>query len=212
MDESFSLARVPVFTTRRFAEARDLSLSAATKRLTTLEREGHVARLTRGVWVVPDHPHFSLYGCTPYVLGRELGYVSFLSALHLHGMLSQIPKAVQLATTGTSRVLATRFGRFELFHLHPRMMQDGVEWRDAPCPFRLAGPEKALLDTFYLSTRKGRRFRALPEIERAAAFRDRELARLAREQIPLAPVRVAVLERFAGTWPPKPARFAAPSR
>jgi len=198
---SLSLAaRGPVFTTREYAAAGDLALASASKRLATMARQGHVERLTRGVWIVPDHPHFSLYGCVPHILGSELGYVSFLSALQLHGMLSQIPKAIQVATTGAPRTLVTRRGRFELFQLHPRMIREGVEWRDAPSPFRLASPEKALLDTFYLSTRKGRRFRALPEIELPSAFRARELARLARVQVSLAPLRAAVMNRYHATF------------
>jgi hypothetical protein len=132
----------------------------------------------------------------PYVLGRETGYVSFLSALGLHDMISQIPKAIQIATTGTPRVLATSRGRFELFKLHPRMMGEGVAWNDAPAPFRVASPEKALVDTFYLATRKGRRFRVLPELELPRSFRKNEFRRLVREQIPFAPVRAAVLRRF----------------
>jgi hypothetical protein len=124
--------------------------------------------------------------------------VSFLSALQLHGMISQIPKSIFVATTGPQRGLVTKRGRFEFFQIHPRMMKDGVEWRDAPLPFRLASPEKALLDTLYLSTRKGRRFRALPEIEMPAAFRNRELWRLARQQIALESVRTAVRRRFEG--------------
>ena len=196
MAEGLSLAKVPVFTTRVYASAEDISLASASKRLNTLARHGQVERLTRGIWIVPDHPHFSLYGCVPHLLGRELGYVSFLSALQLHGMISQIPKAIHIATTGAPRTLVTRRGRFEFFQLHPRMMNEGVEWRDAPAPFRLSSPEKALLDTFYLSTRRGRRFRTLPEIELPAAFRGREFVRLARLQIPLAPIRVAVTKRF----------------
>jgi hypothetical protein len=196
MAEGVALAKAPVFTTRTFAATRDISLASASKRLATLARQGQVEALTRGVWIVPDHPHFSLYGCVPYLLGRELGYVSFLSALQLHGMISQIPKAVHIATTGTPRLLVTPRGRFEFFKLHPRMMTAGVEWRDAPSPFRLATPEKALLDTFYLSTRRGRRFRVLPEIELQAAFRRRAFSQLVRAQIPLAPVRIAVLRRF----------------
>ncbi len=196
MAEGLALATTPAFTTRAYAVANGMSVASASKRLATLGRHRQVERLTRGVWIVPDHPHFSLYGCVPLLLGGEVGYVSFLSALELHGMVSQIPKAVQVATTGMPRVLATRRGRFELFHLHPRMMGDGVEWRDAPLPFRLASPEKALLDTLYLSTRRGRRFAALPEIELPRSFRRRELARLAKIQVPLAPVHTAVLKRF----------------
>lgn len=196
MAEGLALATTPAFTTRAYAVAGAMSLVSASKRLATLERHGQVERLTRGVWIVPEHPHFSLYGCVPLLLGGEVGYVSFLSALQLHGMISQIPKAVQVATTGAPRVLATRRGRFEFFHMHPRMMRDGVDWRDAPLPFRLASPEKALLDTLYLSTRRGRRFGAMPEIEIPAAFRRREFARLVKAQVPLTPVRTAVMNRF----------------
>jgi hypothetical protein len=81
--------------------------------------------------------------------------------------------------------------------MHPRMMGEGVDWRDAPLPFRLASPEKALLDTLYLSTRRGRRFHTLPEIELTETFRRREFVRLVRAQATLAPVRAAVLTRFA---------------
>ena len=196
MAEALSLTRVPVFTTRAYAVASGISVPSASKRLSTLARRGRIEVLTRGIWIVPDHPHFSLYGCVPLLLGREVGYVSFLSALQLHGMISQIPKSIFVATTGPPRGLMTKHGRFEFFQLHPRMMNDGVEWSDAPLPFRLASPEKALLDTFYLSTRKGRRFRVLPEIELPAAFRKREFSRLAREQIALEPLRTAVRKRF----------------
>jgi predicted transcriptional regulator of viral defense system len=148
MPEPLALSRVPVFTTRAYAVAAQTSVASASKRLSTLARHERVELLTRGVWIVPDHPHFSLYGCVPLLLGHELGYVSFLSALQLHGMISQIPKSIFVATTGPPRSLVTKRGRFEFFQMHPRMMQGGVEWREAPLPFRLASPEKALLDTF----------------------------------------------------------------
>ncbi|MBS2011401.1 MAG: hypothetical protein JST00_00705 [Deltaproteobacteria bacterium] len=197
MADGLSLARSPAFTTRAFATSAGVSVASASKQLGTLARRGHVEQLTRGVWVVPDHPHFSLYGCVPLLLGREVGYVSFLSAMQLHGMISQIPKAIQVATTGPPRTLVTPRGRFEFFQLNPRMMSAGVEWHDAPLPFRLASAEKALLDTFYLSTRRGRRFRVLPEIELPRGFRKRDLLRLADEQIPLPPVHAAVARRVA---------------
>ncbi len=196
MADGLSLATTPAFTTRAYAVAGGVSVVSASKRLATLQQHGQVERLTRGVWIVPEHPYFSVYGCVPLLLGAEVGYVSFLSALQIHGMISQIPKAVQIATTGLPRVLATRRGRFEFFRLHPRMMVEGVEWRDAPLPFRLAAPEKALLDTLYLSTRRGRRFRALPEVELPPTFRRREFVRLVKLQVPLAPVRAAVMSRF----------------
>ena len=40
-----------------------------------------------------------------------------------------------------------------------------VEWSDSAKPFRIATLEKAVLDTFYISTRKNRRFAKLPELD-----------------------------------------------
>ena len=44
-------------------------------------------------------------------------------------------------------------------------MTVGYEWSSTAQPFLIASPEKALLDVLYISTRKGRRFSALPEID-----------------------------------------------
>lgn len=195
-DERFSLAKTPIFTTRQFAMLNEITLPAASKRLYTLKKQKRVERLTRGVWIIPDHPHFSLYGCVPHLLGNEAGYISFLSALHLHGSLSQIPKTIQIATTGHSRRLDTKFGSFEFFQLHPRMMRQGVLWSDTPQQFQIASLEKALLDTYYLATRKGRRFAKLPEIELPQTFKIRVFKDFAKTQIPWDRIRLAVLKRI----------------
>jgi hypothetical protein len=99
------------------------------------------------------------------LLGNEQGYVSFASALHLHDVIEQIPRAIQVATTGHARKLSTPVGAYEFFHLAPGMMRHGIDWSDTRIPYRLAAPEKALLDVLYISIRRGRRFRSLPEIE-----------------------------------------------
>ncbi|MCW5571063.1 MAG: hypothetical protein KIT78_08185, partial [Steroidobacteraceae bacterium] len=46
----------------------------------------------------------------------------------------------------------------------PAMFLAGVQWSETPLPFRVATIEKALLDTLYVATRKGRRFAKLPEL------------------------------------------------
>ena len=191
-----TLIKKAVFTTREYAVLNGISLSAASKRLATLKRDGYLYKLTRAVWVVPDHPHFSLYGCVPILLGNEDGYVSFLSALHQHGLLSQIPKSVQIATTGHARRLDTELGRFEFFQLHPRMMSDGVGWQDAPLAFRMAGSEKALLDTFYVATRKGRRFAKLPEIDLSEGFSPKKFSALLEKQVPYHQIQQVVARRL----------------
>jgi hypothetical protein len=99
------------------------------------------------------------------LLGSEQGYVSYLSALHLHGVIAQIPANVQVATTGQARSVRTPVGTFEFLQLKPEMLLEGIEWSDSPKPYRIATVEKALLDTFYIATRKKRRFAKLPELD-----------------------------------------------
>jgi predicted transcriptional regulator of viral defense system len=187
---------MPAFTTRDYATLEGISRAAASKRLATREHRGELQLLTRGVWIVSKHPSLSPFGCVPLLLGKEDGYVSFLSALHLHGVLSQIPAAVQVATTGHSRRLETPIGRFEFFKVDPRMTGGGVEWKEVAMPFRLASSEKALLDTLYLATRRGRRFSRLPELEKPHPFRRKEFLALVEEQVQLGAIKIAVLERF----------------
>ena len=53
---------------------------------------------------------------TIHLLHKEVGY---MSALHYYGILSQIPKSVQIATAGHSRKLDTQIGQFEFFQIKP---------------------------------------------------------------------------------------------
>jgi predicted transcriptional regulator of viral defense system len=154
-----------VFTTREFAIESSISTASAARQLGSAAERGALVRITRGVWANPSHPSFHPFACVPKILGREQGYVSFLTALHLHGVVSQIPRAMQIATTGHGRRLATPVGDYELFRVVPAMMQAGVVWSDTRVPYRIATAEKALLDTLYISMRRGRRFRSLPELE-----------------------------------------------
>ncbi len=86
--------REPIFTSRDVAVATGASAVAISKLMRRLTQNGVVTRIMRGLWANPAHTLF-----TPYlVIGRlaetwgEPAYVSFISALHLHGMLSQIPR------------------------------------------------------------------------------------------------------------------------
>jgi predicted transcriptional regulator of viral defense system len=192
-----------IFTTREFAQLAQVSLAAASKRLVRLAAaNSSFVQLTRGIWANRGHPHFNVLACVPVLLGSEQGYVSFLSALHLHGAIAQIPASVQVATTGHGRVVRTRVGRFELFQLKPGMFRDGIVWSDSPKPWRIATVEKALLDTFYIATRKKRRFASLPELTLAdAGFSPRRYrALMAALTLPL-PIAGAMQHRLAAVEP-----------
>ena len=186
-----------IFTTREFANQGGLTMSAAAKRLVRLSEKNLLTRVTKGVWSNTRHPYFHALACVPYLLGKEQGYVSFLTALHLHDVMSQIPKSIQIATTGRGRVLDSPVGRFEFFQIKPELMTQGAQWSDSHLPYLVASPEKALLDTLYLSTRKNRRFARLPELDVThSGFKQREFKRLMNQL----PIPSRVLSAMRSRW------------
>ena len=183
-----------IFTTRDFANYSSISVPAASKRLLRLTNKKLLTRITKGLWANTSHPHFHPIACVPYLLGKEQGYVSFLTALHLHGLVSQIPKTIQVATTGHARTLNSPVGNYEFLQIKPELMKLGTKWSDTHLPYLIATAEKSLIDTLYLSTRKSRRFARLPEVDiRQTAFRKREFERLL-DQLPI-PLRISTVMR-----------------
>ena len=161
----FSQPDFVIFTTYDYAVANGASISAASKYLGRLSAKQQLTKVVRGIWANTSHPYFTSLACVPYLLGNEAGYISFLTTLHRAGILSQIPKSIQVATTGHSRITNTAIGRFEFFRLSPKLLAEGIEWSDTKLPYQIATPERALLDTTYIATRKSKRFRTLPELE-----------------------------------------------
>ena len=186
-----------VFTKREFASHVGISMSAAAKRLSRLSEKEFLTRVTKGVWANTGHPYFHPLCCVPYLLGKEQGYVSFLTALHLHGVVSQIPKTIQVATTGRARSLDSPVGRYEFFQIKPELMTQGVDWSESQLSYLVASAEKALLDTLYLATRKNRRFARMPELDvMQSGFRSQEFGRLLDEL----PIPTRILSAMRSQW------------
>ena len=193
MLDLFNRTDFVIFTTRDFANYSSISIPAASKRLLRLADKRLLTRVTKGLWANTSHPHFHPLACVPYLIGKEQGYVSFLTALHLHGLISQIPKTIQIATTGHARSLNSPVGHYEFLQIKPELMKQGIKWSDTHLPYLIATAEKALIDTLYLSTRKSRRFARLPEVDiRQTAFRKREFERLL-DQLPISPRILSVM-------------------
>ena len=190
------LLRHAVFTTRHYAVLCDSRIDVASRQLARLASRGVLVRLTRGVWSQPEHPRFTPFAAVPWLLGNEQGYVSFLSAMHLHGLIAQIPGSVQVATTGHARCLATPVARYEFLQIQPSMMVEGMGASATEPPYNLATPPKALLDTLYMATRRGRRFASLPEVDLDEVDVP-DLRRLIRRQVCSTPIRRAIKARLA---------------
>ncbi|GMQ74801.1 MAG: hypothetical protein BMS9Abin01_0040 [Gammaproteobacteria bacterium] len=188
-----SVTAIDSWVSRSLSNHRGPALS-----LGRLESQGVLARVARGIWCVPSDPRFSRFLLVSYLSGLHRAYVSFFSALHLHGMIEQIPQIVYAATTAHSHVETTPLGTYSFHQVDPRFFA-GFDWYRDSESFLIASREKALVDCLYLSTRKGRRFGRFPELEFDRQFsimRARRWTRL----IPDGRIRRIVSEKLEAVW------------
>jgi predicted transcriptional regulator of viral defense system len=164
--------RVPVVRTADAAVALGQSTFAASQTLGRLARAGLVHPVRHGLfWVdgeidphrLPDH-----------LTAPMPSYLSLHTALHLHGLIEQIPDVIYAASLGRTQRIRTRAGTFSIHHLAPAVF-GGFE--DRADGVRIATPEKALFDFAYLSGGRSRLFTSLPELDLPPRFRRKELAR-----------------------------------
>ena len=183
------------FSTRAFAVATGQRVDSASRWLNRLARRDVLVRVTRGVWAQPGRSAFTPNAAIGFLLGGEHGYLSCVSALHMHGVLGQIPGAIHVATTGHGRRLDSPIGRFEVVQIRPAMMQEGIEMSMTEPPYAIATAEKALLDTLYIATRRGNRYGRLPELD-LEDIDWRRLGHLIERSIAAVPIRRAMEARL----------------
>lgn len=160
----------PVFTTREAASCAGGSMSNTVQALNHLAKEGVVIKIARGVWGLDmSGARLSQYSVIPFLLPRSRAYVSFLSALHLHGIIEQIPQSVMLASTDHTKMVKTKLGTFFFHKISPGFFR-GFDWYKGTGEFLIAEPEKALADCLYLSARKKKQFGHFPELHFPKSF------------------------------------------
>lgn len=185
----------PIFTTREIAGIRGSSLSATSQALRGLSEKGIIENPSRGLWCTPSDPSFTPFALVPFLTGSHKAYISFLSALHLHGLIEQIPQIIYAATTSLTRVIQTSVGSYSFHRIHPQFFK-GYDWYGTGRDFLVASPEKALVDCLYLASRKGKRFRHLPELHVGDGFSFSSVEDWI-EQIPNNQIRQFVLKHLS---------------
>lgn len=153
-----------VFTTHELAMLTGSSLSCACQSLNILEEKGLISRIARGIWGDINDKAFSPLLAVPFLNPRQRLYISFISALHLHGIVEQIPQVVTLASLGHTRIINTKVGAFSIHQITPSLFC-GFDWYKKTGDFLIAEPEKALVDCLYLSSKKKKQFRHFPELD-----------------------------------------------
>lgn len=184
----------PIFTTHEMASLSGKSPSTVVHSLSRLAKQGLLVKIYRGVWAEPGPRAISPFEIIPYLFPRQRVYVSFISALHLHGIVEQIPQVITLASTAHTSVLRTKAGVFSVHQIAPAFF-DGFDWYKGEGNFLIAEPEKALIDSLYLSSRKKKQFGSFPELDFPPEFSFKKAA-LWAERIPEKKIQLYVLEKL----------------
>ena len=193
MTLSGALARLrgadqPVLRTTDAAALLEVPADRASTTLSRLAKEGHILRLKRGLWTLSG-------ALEPLAVVQHLtapfpSYVSMQTALYHHGLISQIPAVIYLASLARTRTYQTPVGAVSVHHL-PASFFFGYEGGGAA----MASPEKALMDFLYLTPARSRLFAALPETDLSEGF-DEQRARAMVERVPSARRRTMVHRRL----------------
>lgn len=165
------------FTTRDAAALLKIKPSYAHMVLRRLVEQGFLLHLSRGRWC---HARGISRFALPELLAAPYpAYVSMQSALFHHGLIEQIPEIVYAATLARPRRIDTPLATVSFHRLPPELfvgfelsLDDGA---------KIATPEKALFDVFYLTQGRSRLFARLPELEIPKGFRWGELRRYAHQ-------------------------------
>jgi predicted transcriptional regulator of viral defense system len=202
MNESDALALIRqtkslVFTTREFAMLGNISITFASQMLRRLTAKNKLNRLYQGVWADTENPEYNVYLVTPFLTRPHPAAVSLLSALHLQGMIEQIPQTIYIVSTAPTKKVKTPVADYSIHQITPLLFTDYEFYRNEG-NFLIASPEKALFDCAYFSARKGKRFSVLPEISFPKSFKQRKVFDFVKK-IPFKKLRKGV-ERKLETW------------
>lgn len=158
---------LPIIQTNDVAAYLDISANHANKLLSRISKTSQLIHIKHGVWAFPDLDALALPG---FLTAPFPSYVSLQTALYFHNMISQIPSIIYAVSIGRTKLYKTPIATVSIHHIQPSFYF-GYEEKDRDGLLKIASPEKALLDIFYLSQAKTRLFKTLPEIELPKNFK-----------------------------------------
>jgi predicted transcriptional regulator of viral defense system len=152
-----------VFTPKDVMRLTGVTRASTNVLLHRLARDGWVIRAGRGVYTLVDDP---------LVVGTSVvspSYVTFVAAYHFHNVVEQMPFTTTVAAARTRRPLATPSWRVEFVQLRSSLMFGFRLERVSGAVARIAGLEKAVVDSLYMPRRALFKdtLRALRECERS---------------------------------------------
>jgi predicted transcriptional regulator of viral defense system len=157
---------IPILETGDVAYKLGLSNAHASQVLRRLALEKHIIHLSRSFWVIDLR--VNPLQLPEYLTAPFPCYVSLQTALYHHGMIDQIPRVITVVSLARTRLIKTSLADISVHHIIPEFFCDYEI--DTKSQVKMASPEKALLDIFYLKPAKSLWFKSLPELEIPKTF------------------------------------------
>lgn len=189
----------PIFTTFELAVISGKSLSTITQALNYLQAQEVIFKIYQGIWAEVGNEQISPYTVVPFLFPKQRAYVSFISALHLYGIIEQIPQMITLASTVHTKTIKTAIATYSVHRIMPSFFY-GFDWHKKEGNFLIAEPEKALIDCLYISARKKKQFSNFPELYFPKSFSFKKAQKWIK-RIPNDKIQVCVqkkLDKIAG--------------
>ncbi len=137
--------RHPVFSSKDLRECLNVDKNTLNVILSYLVKRGSIIRLFRGRYTV----HRDIEFIAPYIYFPS--YISLFYALHMHGILEQVPRAIHIVTTRRPQRKELEMLNEILVYsrIKPKLFFGYTRKRLNNHTSLVATPEKALLDTIY---------------------------------------------------------------
>lgn len=181
----------PFLNTSDASACLNISPSHASKILGRLAQAGLWIQLARNRWALasPIDPLL----IPEFLTAPFPTYISLQTALYTHGIISQIPSVIYAVSLARTHTYTTSLGTFSIHHISPDFFF-GFDFF-GKSQVKMASPEKALLDIFYLSPTHTALFKSLPELELPRGFKSKEVWKMIKS-IPSHRLQTIVSEKL----------------
>lgn len=121
------------------------------RRLGEWQQKGYIRKVIKGHYVFADIPmdEKGLFEMANRIYAPS--YISFEMALAHHGLIPESVYGITSASTRKTMVFKTPFGEFIYRTIRPKLYFGFEYYKTNGRTYKIASPEKALLDHFYLN-------------------------------------------------------------
>ena len=178
----------------RLSELTDAGVTAAT--VSRMERKGLIARLSRGLYQLPDASLDANHSLAEAAKLVPKGVICLVSALAFHELTDTIPPRVWVAISPKDRRPRATQPPLQFVRFGDKLLRSGVDQhRIEGVTVRIYNPAKTVVDLFRYRQRAGVRFQKSPGLNLAL-----EGLKEALRQRKATPSEIARYANEAGIW------------